>query len=41
VGKISLTKPFTDHGTGIPPGKITRRACRDGTPASDFAGFER
>jgi len=26
---------------GIPLGKITRRARRDGTPASDFAGLER
>ena len=30
-----------DPGTGIPPGKITRRTSRDGTPASDFAGFEK
>jgi len=41
VGKISLRSPFTDLGTGIPPGKIIRQACRDGTLANDFAGFGR
>ncbi len=41
VGKLFLTKPSIDPGTGIPPGKIIRQACRDGTLANDFAGFGR
>jgi len=41
VGKLFLTKPSIDPGTGIPPGKIIRRAYRDGTLANDFAGFGR
>jgi len=39
-GMPFLTIPFTTSEAG-PLGKITRRARRDGTPASDFAGFER
>ena len=40
-GEAISDETFHRPRNGNTPGKITRRACRDGTPASDFAGFER